>query len=343
MSYSNASLSLAQAKLIGKAQTSALRERTPEVTLKLKSAGAEFYNGIDLLKGSETQPTALYVKNRNVRPLGTAYSHNHTGLSGTASIITPTWSTAEDKFSVALKQANGNVFQLQEMLNYEYENSLKNLTRGIDDNAVAYLQANRDTTNATSVGETVINVTTDVHEVSLLNESRAVQISGLVMDIMAFNTGTLTYYCNSIAYGKFQAQAMRFGASNSSNESFQFEGKTFIHCPKLVAPVSYTQGYWLVAQDGLVAMQEWVPIQNRNAIEVAGVCKYSATISTFDTLMYGIHEYAVRADGTSVGGGLQDVIFEYEIFTDVTMDIVPLANYLNGAAGATPIQAFGIV
>jgi hypothetical protein len=57
-----------------------------------------------------------------------------------------------------------------------------------------------------------------------------------------------------------------------------------------------------------------------------------------DALMYAMHVYSDRVDGTADGGYTQDVKTETEISIDIAYEIAPLS-----VANETPVQAFALV
>ena len=64
---------------------------------------------------------------------------------------------------------------------------------------------------------------------------------------------------------------------------------------------------------------------------------YSSLENPFDGVLYAVHDYPVRADGTSTGGYTQDEMEEFEISIDLAFEYAPLSN-----AGETPLFAFAI-
>jgi hypothetical protein len=339
--YTPANLVKAQLMLNGAFASQDVRFRDPAVW-KLFVQGAEtFIPDIAQLRTREDRAVEASYMKRSARTLGTGRTHNHTGSSGDSGVLTPSFTTYKDPFSITLKQADNSILTAQQMLDNEIVNVFANYMEGLDGLASDKLVASKTGVNV-ATNEGTFDATNDVYEITeSTNGLRAMQIAKIVMDINKFQNIPLVAVCDSISYGKFLFQAAQ-GAQNATNTSFQFMGLTFIHDPSLTAKAAtidagYVKGFWFLVPQGTVGALNWIPKQNRQGHEdTEGV--YSSILNPFDGVQYAVHMYRERANGSSVNGYTQDVITQFEVSLDVALEVAPLST-----STASTIFAFAMV
>lgn len=334
-----ANLVKAQAKLIGAFQNAELRFRYPATYLALRAMAPIMFPNYDVLRTREDRTVETNFQARSARSLGSARTHNHTGVKGDTATLTPTWGSYTDKFNMSLKQADNSLYNADEQMFQELSNCVSNFMEGYETAATAYLFNNRSGVNI-ATAEGTFNATSNVFAITAANESRAIQITKIAMDANKYS-GSMTVFCDSISYAKFEYQAAQ-GASNQTNLSFQFNGVTFVHSVELGAlgaalTPSYTKGFWVVVPNGMVATLPWIPKQNREGV-VTKENEYSNILNPIDGESYALHSYETRADDSSNNGYTQDVVTQYEISQDLAFTKAPLTT-----ASATPILAYAIV
>lgn len=339
--FSTASLVKAQALLLGAFQSDELRFRKPEVHnlfLRNRSIMTPDYTG---LRTREDRVVETNFVIRQSRALGSARSHNHTGVQGDSAVLTPSWTTYTDNFASTLKEADNKVYTLEQMHMSKMQNAIANFAEGLDAAASAVLFAGRTGVNvATTEGS--FDATDDVFQITdATHGERAIQITRMVMDINKYQGVNHTVVCDSVSFNKFLFLAAQ-GSGNSTNTSFQFQGVSFIHDPALTAASAglvgaYTKGFWIAVPDGSIAGLPWIPIQNRTGVDTKEQ-SYGAIMNPTDGLQYAMHTYSDRADGTSLGGYTQDEKIESELSIDMAYEIAPLTT-----ADETPLYAFTLV
>jgi len=334
-----ANLVKAQAKLIGAFQNAELRFRFPATYLALRAMAPIMFPNYDVLRTREDRAVETNFANRSSRALGSARTHNHTGVKGDTSTLTPTWASYTDKFNMSLKQADNSLYNADEQMFQELSNTISNFMEGYETAATAYLFNNRSGVN-TATAEGAFDATDDVFEIVEAKESRAIQITKIAMDANKYSGG-MTVFCDSISYAKFEYQAAQ-GISNATNLSFQFSGVTFIHSVELGAlgaglVSAYAKGFWIVVPNGMVATLPWIPKQNREGV-ITKENEYSNILNPIDGENYALHSYETRADDSANNGYTQDVVTQYEISQDLAFTKAPLTT-----ASATPILAYAIV
>lgn len=331
----------AQAKLTGAFQAGELRFRDPAVhKLYLRNTSIMVPNYMELRTSQDrVVETNFFV--RQSRALGAAISHNHTGTQGDSSTLTPTWATHTDVFASTLKEANNLIYTAEETHASKINNVVANFAEGLEAVAAAFTFANRSGVNV-STADGTFDAVDDTFEITeATNGDSAIQITRQNMDINGWQGINFNIVCDSIAFRKFAFQAAQ-GISNSTNTSFQFQGVEFIHDPSLTASAAglvsvYSKGYWIAIPEGHIAALPWIPVQNRQGVETKENV-YGSILNPIDGIQYGTHTYDVRSDGTSLGGQLQDVTTETQIFTEIAYDHAPLT-----VATETPLMAFALV
>ena len=334
-----ANLVKAQAKLIGAFQNAELRFRFPATYLALRAMAPIMFPNYDVLRTREDRAVETNFATRSSRALGSARTHNHTGVKGDTSTLTPTWASYTDKFNMSLKQADNSLYNADEQMFQELSNTISNFMEGYETAATAYLFNNRSGVN-TATAEGTFDATDDVFEIVEAKESRAIQITKIAMDANKYSGG-MTVFCGSISYAKFEYQAAQ-GISNATNLSFQFGSVAFIHSVELGAlgaglVSAYAKGFWIVVPNGMVATLPWIPKQNREGV-VTKENEYSNILNPIDGENYALHSYETRADDSANNGYTQDVVTQYEISQDLAFTKAPLTT-----ASATPILAYAIV
>lgn len=336
-----ANLVKAQAKLIAAFQSSELRFRYPATYLALRAMSPIMFPNYDVLRTREDRTVETNYALRSSRALGSARTHNHTGVKGDTSTLTPTWTSYTDKFNMSLKQSDISIYDAQEQMNQELQNCISNFMEGYETAATAYLFANRSGVNV-ATAEGTFDATDDVFEIAAANETRAIQITKIAVDANKYPAGA-TVFCDSISFAKFEYQAAQ-GASNATNLSFQFNGVTYVHSVGLGALAAglvsaYSKGFWIVVPTGTVATLPWIPIQNRQGnSDNAPLATYTNILNPVDNEVYAMHYYSAGADDSANNGYTQDVVTQYEISQDLAFAKAPLST-----ANETPILAFAIV
>jgi hypothetical protein len=340
--FATAALVKAQAKLIGKFQAGELRFRDPAVHKLFLRNTTIMIPDYEQLRTREDRTVETNYFLRTSRALGTGRSHNHTGAQGDSGVLTPAWTTYNDKFVTTIKEADNKVYSFDELHMSKMENVVANFAEGLEAVAAAYLFANRSGVNV-ATAEGTFNATDDAFEITeSTNGNRAIQITRMVMDINKYQGTSFDIVCDSIAFNKFQYDAAQ-GISNATNTSFQFMNVTFVHDPSLTAAAAglaaaYSKGFWIAVPTGTIAALPWIPIQNRQGVDYSPVASYGQISNPVDGVSYAIHTYQEGADGTSVGGFTQDVKIETEISVDIAYEHAPLS-----VAGETTLMAFALV
>lgn len=340
--YTLTNLVKAQLKLRGEFAANDTRYRKPEIFLFMIASATNFFPNITELRTSEKRDSeASYFVRTAQALITTGRAHDHTGLSGDTGVMSLSWTTYTTTFATTLKQADSNTYTLQEQFNNNVRQKIIDFADGFDSISSTYLFNNRSGVNVATVKGT-FNATDDVYRITQTTYGKqGIHIAKLVMDINAYKQ-KLYVVCDSLSYSDFQEQAAQ-GAQNSTNQSFQFLNVVFIHDASLGAKAValnalYVKGFWLVVPEDHVAVVDWIAKQNRQGVVNPGINMYGSLRNPVDGLLYGVHSYQARANGTSRNGEKQDVVNEVEIGIDLAFAVAP-----SSTANSTPIMAFAFI
>ena len=337
-----ANLSTAQAKLLGAYQAKELRFRNPVTYLAFILSSNIMFPNYSELRLREDRAINTNYKVRSSRALGTGGRiHNHSGVKGDTAVLTPSWSSYDDKFKISLKQADNSLYSLDEQLASELQEITSNFAEGLETIATAYIFAQRSGVNI-ATAEGAFDAVDDAFEITeSTNGDRAIQISKSVMHVNKYSDSNLVAFCDTVAYNKFLFQAAQ-GASNSTNLSFQFNGVTYIHSVELGAlgaglVSAYAKGFWIMAEMGTFGVLPWIPKQNRQGVSTK-VNMFDSIINPIDNQIYAVHSYETLATDAAANGSAQDVVTQYEVSIDIALEKAPLTT-----ANETVFQAFALV
>lgn len=340
--YTLANLVKAQIRLGGEFAANDTRYRTPAVFLYILSGSRDFFPRINELRTSEKrQSEANYFKRTSQTLITTGRSHNHTGVAGDSGIMTLSWTTYSTTFSTTMKQADSSTFSFQEEFNNEIRQKVIDFADGFDNVSSTFLFNNRTGVNSAAV-KGAFNATDDVYRITEATYGDdSIMITRVVADINKYQNVRLAIICDSHAYTTFLRQAAQ-GASNATNQSFQFQNVYFIHDASLTSRAValnalYVKGFWMAVPENHVAVLDWIPKQNRNPVETS-VNMYSNLRNPVDKLLYAAHSYETRADGTASNGEKQDVVTQMELSIDLAFSVAP-----SSVVDETPIMAFALI
>lgn len=339
--YTTANLVKAQTIMNQMFNKGELRYRMPATFLEFVRNGEIMIPSHKQVRTREDKAVEVNFFARSSRALGTGGRvHNHTGVKGDSSTLTPTWTPYSDKFVYSLKQADKSVYDLQMELANEMGNVVGNFAEGLETSATDYLFNNRSQVN-TYTSQGAFDATNHAFEITEASDGdRAVQITKSTMDFNKYQGIPYIVFCDTVSYDKFEKAANQ-GAGNSANLSFQYSNVKFVKSIGLdakAATLSYTKGMWIAVPEGMIASLDWIPKQNREGVKVEPISNYSTLINPVDNLMYALHDYKEAYDGTATNGYTQDVKTEVEISIDIALEHAPLTT-----ANETPLQAFALV
>lgn len=127
--YNATSLVKAQAKVNERANAAELRQNLPKVWQAFLDSGNQMIENYEALKTSTNRAVEGNYKKRSSRSLGSSITHNPSGNRGDSGVLSFDWNLHSDKFGYSLKQANNNVFDLEEQKANEMYNMILNFNK----------------------------------------------------------------------------------------------------------------------------------------------------------------------------------------------------------------------
>ena len=344
--YSTANLTKYQAKILAGFNSGELRFREPAVFRSLRKQTEIMIPSHKTIKNAAKRTTGeVNYFARSSRALGTSGEiHDHTGSRSDSAVLVPSWNVYDDTMVWSLKQANGLVFERDEIIQNEMYNFMANAAEGVEALAAAFIHDNRTGVN-TYNRQGKFDGTNDVFEIEDDTTSitgtgyRALQIIKSCVAANKWQGYQLEVYCDSIGYDKMEMLAAQ-GAQNKTNLSFQFGGVTFIKSYELDAKavaLNYLKGYYVVAPFGTLSVLDWIPEQYRGGISTK-VNEYGNMLDPNTGLVWATHMYEERADNSDNNGEDQDVNTQVQAFSYLSFNHQPLTT-----ANASPLFAFALV
>lgn len=316
---------LAEAKLI-------LNERfaAPEKRLKAPGVFGAFLKNTEMampnigeLRTSVNRAEKAYFQNRTKRANGGARAHDHTGAVGDSTEVALSWATYSDTAQTSLKRGRNNVFADAQILANELENMFKNIYESVDTAALTFLGTNKTTVNVAAKNG-VYDATNDVFEIATANIARVIQ-HGESMLRQNYYKGPATMIFDPVLYLEAE-HYLNQGVGNATNTAYQSRIENIYEAITL-ADANYDDGVGYFIPEGTIGVADWIdPVNARGHGDFESVLGGYGTITDpFTGLQYQIHGYANRADTSGAGGEVQDVVIEWEISKDYSLNKSPLS------------------
>jgi hypothetical protein len=332
-------LKVAQAKLTGKFASNEMRIISANTYLEISKLTQFMLPNYLELRTREDRVIEASLLTRTKRTVTTARTSTHTGARGDSSVITPSWATSADTFSLSLKQYDNNTFSMQEGLNNLFENAYLNVVEALEGDAQDFIYGDRTGVDVSTGGGGTFNGTDDVYNFAAGSVDTIIQKTKTVMEENGYKGG-LTIFADSLAYDKFRFQAAQ-GAGNDTNLAFQYEGIKFVRSIGIASKFlplagTYLTGVWFAVPNESIGALPWIPKQNREGV-VTRLQTYSSGVSPYDGVPYAVHMYETKGDYSGSNGGTQDEATQFEISLDMSFVSSPIT-----VADETAIFAFSL-
>lgn len=332
-------LKIAQSKLTGKFASNEMRLISANTYLEINKLTQFMLPNYMDLRTREDRVIETSLLTRTKRTPITGRTSNHTGNRGDSAVITPSWSTVGDVFSMSLKQYDNNSYSMQEGLNNLFENAYLNTIEGLEDDAQDFIYGDRTGVNVSTGGGGTFDATDDTYNFAAASVDTIIQKTKTVMEENGYK-GAITIFADSIAYDLFSFQSNQ-GAGNDTNLSFQYEGIKFVRSIDLASrflPLAgtYNTGVWIATPNDSIGALPWIPKQNREGI-VTRLQTFSSGVSPYDGVPYGIHMYETKGDFSANNGMTQDEATQLEISLDMSFMSSPIT-----VGGETSLFAFSL-
>jgi hypothetical protein len=242
---------------------------------------------------------------------------------------TITWSTFSEPFSISIKQADNNVFSFSEMYASSLQNAILNLINRADAWFVAALITDK-TQYSAGGGKGVWNGSSLNTEVPLSEQNYLFQNIRQLLEYNLYK-GQLIVIADDYA-SVLSQRLMALGSGNAINYGFQFAGMDVLTTTRTILGTTNYSGSSIAYQNGLVAVEPWIPKQNRKALDPEKAVEYNGDYGQFFVpslpgVPFAIHSYALRADQSNIGGYNQDVLIQLEVSFDLAYVSAPISTF----------------
>jgi hypothetical protein len=332
-------LKTAQAKLTGKFASNEMRIISANTYLEISKLTQFMMPDYMALRTREDRVVEASLLTRTKRTSIAGRTSGHIGDRGDSAVITPSWSTSGDVFSMSLKQYDNNTYSMQEGLNNLFENAYINTIESLEDDAQDFIYGDRSGVNVSASGGGTFDATDDVYNFAAGSVDTVIQKTKTVMEENGYK-GAITIFADSIAYDLFSFQSNQ-GAGNDTNLSFQYEGIKFVRSIGLGVKFDplvgvYDTGVWIATPNESIGALPWIPKQNREGV-VTRLQTYSSGVSPYDGVPYAIHMYETKGDYSANNGMTQDEATQFEISLDNAFVSSPIT-----VADETSLFAFSL-
>jgi hypothetical protein len=281
------------------------------------------------LRTREDRSVYAYFPIRQAATTGTSRAYAHTGALGDSLSKTITWSTFSEPFSISIKQADNNVFSFSEMYASSLQNAILNLINRADAWFVAALITDK-TQYSAGGGKGVWNGSSLNTEVPLSEQNYLFQNIRQLLEYNLYK-GQLIVIADDYA-SVLSQRLMALGSGNAINYGFQFAGMDVLTTTRTILGTTNYSGSSIAYQNGLVAVEPWIPKQNRKALDPEKAVEYNGDYGQFFVpslpgVPFAIHSYALRADQSNIGGYNQDVLIQLEVSFDLAYVSAPISTF----------------
>lgn len=326
--YTASALLAAQTKLTGKFNEAELRrKRNPALEMAMKNMAITL-PGHQEVRKKDTRPVKAYYKTKRASGSATAKSHNHTGGKADSAEITLAWVNFTELFSIHLKQGQSNIFSYQEQLAHEIMESAQNLHGRAGTAALAYLQAYRNQLASVDTANTgTWNATNFSLEIDAVNAKHFLQYGASFMR-QQDHRPQFDLLADVQQYTVLQ-QVLNQGAGNNTNLAWQSQDYAFIGETNETIDPNYTNGSALIMPTGTFAAMPWNdPVNLKGKGDMDSVLGgYTTLVDPLGTgLLFDVHGYTERADGSSLGGSTQDEVLQVSITLSLGWALPPLST-----------------
>lgn len=302
------------------------RKQNPALMLALKNTEV-IIPGHQELRKKDTRPVKAYIKTQRAADNATAKSYNHTGTKADSKEVTLAWVQFVERFKILLKQGQSNMISYEEQLAHEMTESARNLHSRAGTAALAYLQSNRSQLAAPATGGAgTWDGTNFALEIAQADKDSFFDNALSFMRVQNYR-GDVDMILDSRLYRTYRRLANQ-GQANAVNTAYQLAGMTAYETTETI-DANYTSGTALAMPANSFGGMVWNDPANR-----IGTGDYDSYLGGFGVVedplgsgqFFDFHAYKDRTDGSSAGGGVQDVVMEAEMTLTIGWALPPLST-----------------
>jgi hypothetical protein len=333
--YAASVLAKGQAKLTAQFNAPELRAQNPSVFgLALQNQHISIPDAQELRK-SPLRPVEVNFFTNIAPGSATAKSALHTGTIADSAVISVTYVSVVETFSVPAKLAYNSIYAYEEIFNNQYQQKWRNLRTRQDNAALAYLYSHRCQLSAAVINARaasygspnwdeanfVMPITNNDQKLFMQNAKSFMQAN--------YYTGPYDTVVDLQIGRNFEFQKNQ-GSSNANNYSFQFGDADVYQTQNQIDP-AYPLGASLFMPRGTFAGLNWNESLNRDGLS-AGPNSSIGMVGTIgdpygSSAVADISLYTQRADtsANTTGGSTQDFVDQWELTLTIGYVTPPLS------------------
>ena len=270
----------------------------------------DLFRDLNRLKTADSQATKVALNKKVYTASGTAKSASHAAGAFADSFMKDiTYTRLTQTFKISYKQADMNILEYGNILEYELKNKLQSLYADLSAAQIAWLE-----TNKSQVGSDSLMTFDGVG----FKYDNALADRDVVFDYIKASQRKNKYNSNNTVGVVDQRMASLYrklaanGRTNADNTEWQLPGVMVAEEPQMTLGATSTGFFW---EKGLVGMTTW-----NEAINRRGDGSFDSNAGLYTTMqepVFGIlldlHAINGTKDTSASGGNVQDKVDEYEL------------------------------
>ena len=270
----------------------------------------DLFRDLNRLKTADSQATKVALNKKVYTASGTAKSASHAAGAFADSFMKDiTYTRLTQTFKISYKQADMNILEYGNILEYELKNKLQSLYADLSAAQIAWLE-----TNKSQVGLDSLMTFDGVG----FKYDNALADRDVVFDYIKASQRKNKYNSNNTVGVVDQRMASLYrklaanGRTNADNTEWQLPGVMVAEEPQMTLGATSTGFFW---EKGLVGMTTW-----NEAINRRGDGSFDSNAGLYTTMqepVFGIlldlHAINGTKDTSASGGNVQDKVDEYEL------------------------------
>jgi len=280
----------------------------------------------DIWKAEAQTLTAKYLE-RDAVAIGTARSCSPTAYYGDSGTLDLSWTTYSHTAKTSVKVFENNYYSAVEQFQNDIYNRFMDLYAEIEDDAVAFLEANRTGLQ----GARTLNTwdgAGDVMSTALADRDNYLNFIKTEMYAQRYRNTLMDIH--SINMMSMYRQQFAQGASNDENLTFQYPGFEHYDSFEVENGTGSVFGTSYIVEEGGIALLDWIPAINRRGNESKKGEVWTTMKDPFGyPFTWSVYIVDGCADttfgsGTDPKGGTQDFTRTYEFSLDLSFNAAPL-------------------
>lgn len=323
-----------------------VRERQYPVLQKGLTAAPYIMANVEEIKTSQKRNVKGYQFKRIAADNGTTRSHNFTSTQGDSTEVPLSWGTYSESFSLYMNAGKDNMFSNAQMLTNQIRQKQRIMRERIGKGLLESLHAGRTNVSAAGSANVLRNASFDSSLDAFLIDNSDMFFAYLksVMEQHDY-PGQLDVLIDP-KLSPIARNIAAQGGQNGTNMAWQLDGMTVMPHVALGTTVGNdafpSGGVAIALPEYSFGFIPWIPSKY---IEGGGdFDSYNGGYSTMNdeifgsALTYSLRGYTLRADGSSNGGTVDDLLTHWQIAIDVATQISSIST-----ANETPVYEFGLV